>query len=59
MFTLKFKTDNAAFADDMEGEVSRILTKTARRVADGYVDGPVSDSNGNNIGEWSLDREED
>jgi len=57
MFKLEFSTDNAAFDDDVQGEVARIL----RAVADGLEDGPilnterpVRDVNGNTVGSWEL-----
>lgn len=54
MFTLKIKTDNAAFADGNAGlELARIL----REIADGLEDSPpedfdgkVMDANGNCTG---------
>jgi predicted DNA-binding WGR domain protein len=55
MFSLKFKTSNAAFDNDFkEEEISRILTKIAEQVKNGYTDNVILDVNGNNIGSWKL-----
>ena len=54
MFTLKFKQDNAAFADDYIAEHARILSKIAKQIESGKEYGEIHDVNGNNIGEWSM-----
>jgi hypothetical protein len=54
MFTLKFSTENDAFADDMHGEAARILRKIAGQLEGGDAFGRVYDTNGNNIGAWSI-----
>lgn len=51
-FTLKVYTDNAAFADDPDGEVARILRDVADRVEGGQEDGAVRDINGNTVGSF-------
>lgn len=60
MFTLKIRTDNAAFHEgDMgEGEeLARILHKLADALPAGSpAEGKVRDSNGNTVGEWKLTR---
>jgi len=53
-FSLKFKTDNAAFDDSPEYEVSRILKDIAEKVELGSTKGSVLDINGNDIGQWSM-----
>jgi len=53
MFSLKFKTDNAAF-DDKTEEVARILLEIARQLTEGYTSGRATDYNGNRVGEWRL-----
>ena len=55
MFELKFKTNNAAFEDYAEQEVSRILKEIANKIENGLTGGKVRDINGNTIGEWDLD----
>lgn len=56
MFKLEFETDNASF-DFNEGkdEVMFILETISNKVSSGYTSGIVLDSNGNSIGNWSLD----
>lgn len=58
MMYLKFDTGNAAFVDDLHGEVARILGGVATAVANGYRGGLIFDSNGNRVGEWSLTSDE-
>lgn len=59
-FVLRFDTDNAAFAENVAGEVSRILRKVADDVDRG-IDGSkhlsVLDVSGNRIGSWTLNTE--
>lgn len=59
-FILRFDTGNDSFAEDMAGEVSRILRKVADDVERG-VDArkhlSVMDSNGNRVGSWILNTE--
>lgn len=56
MFRMKFRTDNAAFEDDCAAEVADILRSVRRRIEeDGELAGVVQDSNGNTIGEYSLE----
>lgn len=52
MFTLTFKTQNAAF--DSGVEVSRILREIADKVESDYSEGTAKDVNGNTVGEWKL-----
>jgi hypothetical protein len=55
-FTLKFKTDNAAFGDGAgAAEVARILRDVADKVANGRDYGSVQDINGNTVGDWDLE----
>jgi hypothetical protein len=51
MFTLKIKTDNAAF-DDTAQEIARILRDTADRLERGGEFGTLRDINGNTVGEF-------
>jgi len=60
MFHLQFTTDNAAFeGDGLKIEVVTILGKIAKAVCDDRFDGPIVDTNGNRIGEWSLTNPEE
>jgi hypothetical protein len=52
-FDLYFSMDNDAFEDDEE--VSRILTRVAKSFSQGSTIGTIHDSNGNSVGEWSVD----
>jgi hypothetical protein len=61
MFTLQFETDNAAFEDDMQAEIARILRQLAGHAekhmaleARRRVSGYLRDANGNKVGEWEF-----
>ncbi len=61
MFSLKFKTDNAAFGDDSgefteecQAEIARILRRAADQITEGRDHALIFDINGNAIGEWHL-----
>jgi len=58
MFTLKIKTDNAAFNEGpmVSGdEISRILNEVSNRVASHEkISGTVRDINGNTVGSYKL-----
>lgn len=58
-FSIEFECDNAAFEEDPAQEVSRILTRTASHVLNGHTEGRVKDINGNTIGRWSLELDDD
>jgi len=53
LFELKFDTDNAAFADNKDQEVQRILNDIANDVLL-KNEGTIRDINGNKIGTWKL-----
>lgn len=55
MFTLAFRTDNAAFEDGAATETGRILRDLARKIEAGELDGDARDHNGNRIGAFTLD----
>jgi hypothetical protein len=65
MFSLHFSTTSAAFSYDGEpdsdhnhveaSEISRILCDVADQVYAGRRSGPCTDSNGNTMGNWSLE----
>jgi hypothetical protein len=54
MFTLEFRTDNAAFDNSMAHEAARILRDIAYRLECGAVEGFARDGNGNKVGERAL-----
>ena len=56
-FSLDFRCANAAFDDDLAGEISRILRDVADQVDAGNSLGivnPIYDSNGNRVGSFML-----
>ena len=54
MFKIEFATDNAAFGEDGTDEVANVLRHVVELVEGGYLGGPLTDSNGNQIGAWSM-----
>jgi len=54
VFTLEFKTGNAAFKDGESFEVCRILKEVSRKIDDGIIEGSIFDINGNKIGKFKL-----
>lgn len=58
MFSLEFKTSNAAFEDDPAVECGLILQRISRLLTEGAIFGKVYDTNGNHIGEWVLEKSE-
>jgi len=55
VFSLTFRTDNAAFEDAPEEEAASILTAITRALRSGDQDGIIRDANGNQIGYWAID----
>lgn len=49
---------NAAFEDQPELEVARILRNVADKLEQGETDGWCRDINGNPVGSWSIARED-
>lgn len=59
-FTMDFQCDNAAFGGGYtKEEVARILEHTALRLRLNDDEGKVFDINGNKVGSWSLDIDEE
>ncbi len=58
-FELKFRSGNAAFTDYPAEEVARILQEVKKKIEQGYDEGNIFDVNGNNIGYFVLDIEEE
>ena len=57
-FRLAIETDNAAFDEDNNMEIIRILLKTVKTLAVDTVDTAseiIYDINGNTVGSWHLD----
>lgn len=54
MFKIEFSTENAAFDEYGDAEVSRILEEIAHKVRCGYDHGTIIDINGNKIGFWEM-----
>ena len=53
-FTCTIKMDNAAFGDEPEYELALILRHIADKAEEGYIVGPVIDTNGNTVGKWEV-----
>lgn len=56
---LDITSGNAAFQDDPTSEVSRILCEIAGKIDSGRFHGSCIDINGNTVGKWNLDIEEE
>lgn len=54
MFELKFATDNAAFEEAFETEITVILDRVAEKVRAGHREGTVRDTNGNTVGSFQI-----
>lgn len=54
-FVAEFDTANAAFEEDADLEIERILTYVASRVPAGFRSGRCVDLNGNSVGRWRLE----
>lgn len=54
-FTLTIDCDNAAFEDNLKGEVARILVNLVEsRIAWDDTEGNLRDAGGNTVGSWSF-----
>lgn len=58
-FKLEFEGGDAAFCEAPREEVARILREVATAVDSGRDGGSVRDINGNRVGEWWLEIEDD
>lgn len=58
-FKLEFDMNNAAFDNATEAETSRILIVVGEQIEQGKTDGIVMDYNGNRVGQWSIDNDND
>lgn len=59
MFKITIKTENAAFEGDVSSEVARILETVARKIRNGETSGKLRDINGNKVGEFYFDTDDD
>lgn len=59
MLKIEIKTDTAAFAAAPCDECARILRGVVERVERGRCDGLLYDHDGNKVGFWELEDEED
>lgn len=57
MFTVTFKTTNAAFSEDPFWELKAIMGHIVDQLEDEVHGGLVFDSNGNQIGTWGFEEE--
>ena len=51
---IQFSTENAAFSDNKEYEIARILRGIAQRIENGIDCGKIIDINGNTIGKFEV-----
>ena len=60
MFKLEFETDSAAFDGAEFPEIAEVRRKLADRIENpDRTEGPIRDSNGNTIGRWLYEINED
>jgi len=61
-FEMKLKSDNAAFFNygDAASEITRLLRRVADRIENpGHEYGSLNDINGNVVGDWWFDHDEE
>ena len=57
MFKIEIETGNAAFEDDRNMELARILRQIAERLENGENTGWVRDINGNKVGKFEIEED--
>ena len=57
MFKIEIETGNAAFEDDRNMELARILRQIAERLENGEDAGRVLDINGNKVGSFEMEED--
>lgn len=57
MFKVEIETGNAAFEDDRNMELARILRQIAERLENGEDAGRVLDINGNKVGSFEMEED--
>ena len=53
-FNCEIKTENAAFTDNLNDEIARILNVIATKIRSGDTYGLAKDLNGNTVGTWDI-----
>jgi hypothetical protein len=53
-FAIKINCDNAAFGDEPELEIIRILDRIKQKLTDGHTYGGIMDINGNSVGSFDT-----
>lgn len=59
MVKIELETGNEAFSADRRGEIARILNEIAVDIINGAHAGPISDTNGNTVGWFGINEQED
>jgi len=54
MLTIKIKTDNQVFKDNLTLELDRCVNSAIASIEHGYDEGNIYDSNGNTVGTYEL-----
>lgn len=57
-YLIEIDCDNAAFEDNIEGELSIILRRASVKLSNGELDFKLRDSNGNTVGSAYLEEDE-
>lgn len=57
-YLIEIDCDNAAFEDNLEGELSIILRRASVKLSNGELDFKLRDSNGNTVGTAYLEEDE-
>lgn len=57
-YLIEIDCDNAAFEDNLEGELSIILRRASVKLSNGELDFKLRDSNGNTVGSAYLEEDE-
>ena len=57
-FRLQIRSGNVAMTDDTTGELQRILGDVSARIGNGERDGTCRDVNGNRVGDWWIETED-
>ena len=58
-FTMTVDSGNAALVDNLRDELGRMLSRVHRDIDRDVDGGKLRDTNGNTVGEWSIELEED
>lgn len=51
---ININTDNAAFQEEKDQEVERLLLEAVNKITDGFGHGYLRDYNGNRVGEFNI-----